>query len=226
MSQKNVKQTIVHQDLALDSYLGSLLEEIPSDLPSDETVTELKQQKNNSVKAKQKVDVEEQIETKAQLKVKPLLIMPEWARTEFQAVFFKVDKLIFATPAIQMLRVIKFDKEPTKVSGQPAWFMGLLETYKDTVGVLDTRQLVLGKSKELQESVAMQSFDNVLITHDGKWGLICDEVLSIGKLVPENVRWRAIRNKRPWLIGIMIEELTTVIDLDYLVPHRKSSNEG
>jgi purine-binding chemotaxis protein CheW len=52
--------------------------------------------------------------------------------------------------------------------------------------------------------------------------LACDEILSIGKLKPDTVRWRTNRQTKTWLIGTVIEELTAVVDLRQLVPHRKA----
>jgi len=228
MGLKSCDQSIVHQELALDTYLSSLLEEIPTDFPIDDAFCEQEKEKANQsqkkeiVEAKQKplVDLQVKSEEQTEIIVNPLLVMPDWTQKEFQAIFFKVDKLIFAIPAIQILRIMKFEKEPTKVSGQPPWFIGLLDTQGQRVGVLDTRQLVSGKNKVQQKNCGMQSFDNLLITLDGKWGLVCGEVLSIETLTPEKVRWRAMRNNRPWLIGMLIDELATVIDVNFLVPNK------
>jgi purine-binding chemotaxis protein CheW len=229
MSLKSFDPQIVHQELALDTYLSSLLEDIPTDdVFCEQEKGRAKQgQKTEIAETQQKLLVDLQVETEEQIEiiVKPLLVMPDWTQKEFQAIFFKVDNLIFATPAIQILKVIKFEKEPTKVSGQPSWFIGLLDTSEQRVGVLDTRQLVSGNNKVQQRNCGMQSFDNLLVTLDGKWGLVCDEVLSIEKLMPEKVRWRAMRKNRPWLIGMLIEELITVIDVNYLLPHKKVRNK-
>jgi len=149
--------------------------------------------------------------------------MPEWARSEFQALFFKVDKFILATPLTELLRTIEVDKKPTKIPGQPSWFMGLLDTHEQRIGVLDTGQLIFGKTIGQQRDLEKQPFQRILITHDGRWGLACDEILSIGKLEPDKVRWRTLRQKKPWLIGTVIDELTAVIDVNHLVPHRKAN---
>ena len=65
-------------------------------------------------------------------------------------------------------------------------------------------------------------FSRILITQDKKWGLACDEILSIGKIKPDRVRWRTVRLKKPWLIGTVIEELTAIVDVKQLAPHRKN----
>jgi purine-binding chemotaxis protein CheW len=233
-SEKFVQQ-VVAQEIALDTYLSTLLDEIPSDveLVEAEHQKQLKRTVDLSeVLVKQKVighDKQKKIivpqskmEQSSAKVVNPLSVMPEWAQHDFQALFFKVDKLVLATPLTELLRTIRIVKLPTKIPLQPSWFMGLLDTHDQRIGVLDTGQLVLGKTRGQQRDLEKQPFKCILITHDGKWGLACDEILSIGKLEPENVRWRTLRQKRPWLVGTVIDELTAVIDVNQLVPHRKA----
>ena len=221
-SEKN-EQKVVHQEIALDTYLSTLLDEIPDDILVDQ---DEEKKVETVVKNKTEKNVEQQARIKSkELSVKtvnPLTIMPDWSQHEFQALFFKVDKLILAIPLTDLLRTIKIDDSPTSIPGQPSWFMGLLDTHDQRIGVLDTGQLIFGKNKGQQRDIEMQPFDNILITHDGRWGLACDEILFIGKLEPEKVRWRTMRKKRPWLVGTVIEELTAVIDVNQLVPHRKT----
>jgi len=230
MQSKKFSPQVVQQEIALDSYLSTLLDEIPSntDLDQQELKVEAKPKIVKQVKTSTpvvekiivKTDNQDSDVTKP---VRPLAVMPEWARSEFQALFFKVDKFILATPLTELLRTIEVDKKPTKIPGQPSWFMGLLDTHEQRIGVLDTGQLIFGKTIGQQRDLKKQPFQRILITHDGRWGLACDEILSIGKLEPDKVRWRTLRQKKPWLIGTVIDELTAVIDVNQLVPHRKTN---
>jgi purine-binding chemotaxis protein CheW len=147
--------------------------------------------------------------------------MPDWAQHEFQALFFKLEHLILATPLTELSRAIKIDQKPGKIPGQPGWFIGLLDEHDSRVGVLDTGQLIFGKNRGGARNLETNPFKSILITQDKRWGLACDEILSIGKVKPEKVRWRTSRQKKPWLIGTVIEELTAIIDLQELIPHRR-----
>jgi len=217
------EQQVVHQEIALDIYLSTLLDEIPNDLSVEQveekkSETVVKNRSDNAVAQQGKAKSKE-----LSIKIdKPISIMPDWSQDEFQALFFKVDKLILAIPLTDLLRTMKIDESPTSIPGQPSWFMGLLDTLDQRIGVLDTGQLVFGRNKGQQRNLEKKPFKSILITHDGKWGLACDEILSIGKLEPEKVRWRTMRKKRPWLLGTVIDELTAVIDVNQLVPHRKT----
>jgi len=230
MQSKNFSPQVVQQEIALDSYLSILLDEIPSNTDLDqqelkvEAKPEIAKQVQTSTPAVEKIIAKPSNQDSDETKpVRPLAVMPEWARSEFQALFFKVDKFILATPLTELLRTIEVDKKPTKIPGQPSWFMGLLDTHEQRIGVLDTGQLIFGKTIGQQRDLKKQPFQRILITHDGRWGLACDEILSIGTLEPDKVRWRTLRQKKPWLIGTVIDELTAVIDVNHLVPHRKAN---
>lgn len=232
MNQAKQQKQIIQQGLALDTYLRTLLDEVPEAeeipdrfeekpvapaTPSPQTLTDSGAKVAAIVVQAQTKLVEPEIPVKLQA----LSVMPDWSQHEFQALFFKVDQLILATPLIDLSRTIKLERRPGKIPGQPSWFLGLLDEHDCRIGVLDTGQLIFGKIRGSQRNLDEQPFQRILITQDKKWGLACDEILSIGKLKPEKVRWRTVRQKKPWLIGTVIEELTAIIDVTQLVPHRK-----
>ena len=237
MQTHKITQSVVQQKIALDSYLSMLLDEIPTEPALEQktvkpvvTPTLKKQSVKTIVEKKQPIKVvkiKPAIKSKSQEKPKEqvkqaLSIMPDWSQHEFQALFFKVDKLTLAAPLTELLRTLKADKKPTKIPNQPSWFIGLLETNGQRIGLLDTGQLVFGKAIGQQRNLETHPFKSILITGDGKWGLACDEILTIGQLKPDKVRWRIVRENRPWLIGTVIDELTAIIDVTKLVPHRKT----
>ncbi|PKM34988.1 MAG: chemotaxis protein CheW [Gammaproteobacteria bacterium HGW-Gammaproteobacteria-10] len=227
----DVEQQIIHQELALDSYLKTLLEEMPTEeseviMPSVPEIKASVPKMRVESKIKEKSDTVAKMPALVELQLvpkptMPLAVMPTWAQYEFQALFFRIGQLILATPLVELSRAIKFDKRITKIPGQPSWFIGLLEDQERKIGILDSGQLILGKGYANKRDLIEQPFKSMLITQDGNWGLACDELLSIGKVRPEQVRWRTNRKQRPWLIGTVIEELTAVIDVKQLTPRRK-----
>ncbi|MGD0959031.1 MAG: chemotaxis protein CheW [Methylomonas sp.] len=232
MDQTKPQTRIIQQGLALNSYLRTLLDEIPDadeaaadpEPPAEiEIITPPPKVLISPIPAVKKPPPAKLVLPENPATLNVLAVMPEWAQHEFQALFFKVDKLILATPLIELARTIKNERKPTKIPGQPTWFMGLLEVHGNRIGILDTGQLIFGKIRGAQRNLEQKPYKHFLITQDQKWGLACDEILSIGKLSPENVRWRTNRQKKKWLIGTVVEELTAIIDVKQLTPHRKQS---
>jgi len=239
MKQTKPPQHIVQQQLALDNYLKTLLDDVPeADEPRVaveastpprievrvETKPTIKPAVDTVIKPLVVVENRRFAEPENQTKLHPLSVMPEWAQHEFQALFFKVEHLILATPLTELSRTIKLERKIGKIPGQPSWFLGLLDDQDSRVGVLDSGQLLFGKTRGSQRDLEANPFKRILITQDKRWGLACDEILSIGRLKPDKVRWRTSRQHKPWLIGTVIDELTAIIDVQALVPHRKYQN--
>lgn len=233
MNSVKPQQKIIQQELALDAYLSTLLDEIPEQIFQDEKPASIQVKvEDKPVEPVAPIIIVPRstpqplpvatVTVDKPVKMHPLSVMPDWSQHEFQALFFKVEHLILATPLTELSRTIKIDRNPGKIPGQPSWFMGLLDEHDSRIGVLDTGQLIFGKLHGMQRDLEANPFKSILITHDKRWGLACDEILSIGRLKPEKVRWRTSRQKKPWLIGTVIEELTAIIDLQALVPHRKT----
>lgn len=235
MKNANQPPQIVKQQLALDSYLSTLLESVPeAELPVETievapaVVVEVESLPLKSMAKSRLEPPAPVVETDAVVDdnpatLHPLSVMPDWTRDEFQALFFKIEHLTLAAPLTELSRTIKIDRRIGQIPGQPSWFMGLLDDQDSRVGVLDTGQLIFGKLRGSQRDLVANPFQRILITEDKRWGLACDEILSIGKLQPEKIRWRTSRQKRPWLIGTVIDELTVILDIQALVPHRRHS---
>ncbi|WNB76495.1 chemotaxis protein CheW [Methylomonas koyamae] len=245
MKQKS-PSGIVKQQLALDAYLQTLLDDVPdADASVEAKAPSSPEAKPVTLVARQPAPIVAeapppvlQAEPKARkarisspdtvlaavenpAKLQALSVMPDWSQYEFQALFFKVDQLILATPLVELSRTIKMDRKPSQIPGQPSWFLGLVDEHDSRIGVLDTSQLIFGKSRVRQGKFEDSPASRILITQDKRWGLVCDEILSIGKIKPDGVRWRTARQKKPWLIGTVIDELTAIVDVKQLVPHRK-----
>lgn len=266
MPTKNSTTQIVLAELALDTYLRTLLDEIPEEMPAaapeivlpvvntpkepriaaaapkvsvpiaaapvvvvepppvamDLEPRPITGKALQPIKAPPKPEPAKATPAPETLKIRPLSVMPDWSRDEFQALFFRIDHLILATPLTELSRTLMFTRKPTKIPNQPSWFLGLLPDQGKNIGILDTAQLIFGKLRGQRDLIA-RPFPCLLITGDGNWGLACDEILSVGKLSPDKVRWRTLRTKRPWLIGTVTEELTAVIDVGQLIPRRTAA---
>jgi len=230
---------IVKQELALDVYLGTLLEGLDRDDAESSTVAPASAKPvvlqpapviapsvvtpalaplvvTPSVEVQTPAVAAEPGITRQQM----LSVMPEWSRGECKVLLFRVGLLTLATPLAYLLRARKFDCKLTKIPGQPSWFLGLVEDHNQRIGVLDTAQLLLGRARGGQRDLQHEPYRHILVTSDQRWGLTCDDILSVNKLTPEEVRWRTDRQKRPWLVGTLIDQLVAVIDVEILTPRR------
>ncbi|NLW06285.1 MAG: chemotaxis protein CheW [Pseudomonadaceae bacterium] len=134
---------------------------------------------------------------------------PIWAQERFECLLFKVKGLTLAVPLVELGGIIKIEKQPTPLFGQPDWFIGILRNNKMNISMVDTAQWVLPPAliKKNQDPYKL-----VIRIHDSTWGLACNEVDRSISLKPEQVRWRTSLGKRPWLAGTVIEHMCALID--------------
>jgi len=225
--KKAANKPFMEPENALDTYLSTLLENI-SIAAVPELIDE-EQYVPPQVAPEVTVLVQDELtETKETLPVETietavthsLAVMPQYAQEEFSALFFKVGHLILAVPLIDLGRTLKFDAKLTSIPQQPIWFMGLKLDQDKKIGVLNMAYLIHGRNKAEKRSYAETPFKNIILTEDTNWGLACDEIISIKKITPDQVRWRTDRKKRAWLVGTIVEDLVVIVDINELVPKR------
>jgi len=235
-TQEAKRKPFMEPDLALDSYLSTLLMTLPSVEPEEEQsnkvieavivekpVILVPEEVSEIVPQKEvKKVVLPQVATKAVVtEEEALAVMPKYTQEEFSALFFKVGNLVVAAPLIGLSRTLKFEGDLLKIPQQPVWFMGLKLDQDEKVGILNMAYLIQGKSMASKREYVNEPFKNIILTEDSQWGLACDEVLSVKRIMPDTVRWRTNRDKKPWLIGTIIEDLVVIVDINKLVPQNK-----
>ncbi|WP_114418737.1 chemotaxis protein CheW [Marinospirillum perlucidum] len=135
---------------------------------------------------------------------------PVWAQERFECLLFKVKGLTLAVPLVELGGIIKIDREPTPLFGQPDWFLGMLRANDLNVCMVDTAQWVLPPALINQQQ---DPYKLIIRIHDSVWGLACNLVDRSISLNPDQVRWRTSLGKRPWLAGTVIEHMCALIDV-------------
>lgn len=199
-------EPIAQQELAIDAYLRALLASVPEIAAS----------------ASAAVGVGAAVETAPEEEGRALHL-PEWARSEFQTLFFKVHGIVFATPLLAVRRVNEFTGRPCALPGRPSWLLGLWERQGETIGILHTAELAMGRERLGARDFDAQPYRQILVSRHGRYGFACDEVLDMGKLHPADVVWRNPESivRRPWLMGMVPQRLCALVDLERLRPLRR-----
>lgn len=135
---------------------------------------------------------------------------PVWAQERFECLLFKVKGLTLAVPLVELGGIIKIEKQPTPLFGQPSWFIGMLRNNNMNVSMVDTAQWVLPPALVEKNK---DPYKLIIRIHNSAWGLACNEVDRSISLKPEQVRWRTTLGKRPWLAGTVIEHMCALIDV-------------
>ncbi|MBE0505289.1 MAG: chemotaxis protein CheW [Marinospirillum sp.] len=135
---------------------------------------------------------------------------PVWAQERFECLLFKVKGLTLAVPLVELGGIIKIEKEPTPLFGQPDWFIGMLRSNNMNVCMVDTAQWVLPPALITSNP---EPYKLIIRIHNSAWGLSCNAVDRSISLQPDQVRWRTSLGKRPWLAGTVIDHMCALIDV-------------
>ncbi|MDT8406922.1 MAG: chemotaxis protein CheW [Methylococcales bacterium] len=209
---KKTSTQIVHQEVALDTYLSTLLEAIPEahEIPPAPVPEE-------ALRAGQiESELPRPVETAKPLlepePVKPMALMPTWTQASFQVLLFRLNQVTMAAPLLQLATTAQFQDITTKLPKQPAWLLGLQRVQQRHLAIIDSQFIFMGTSGAGRDP-AQSHYTHILISEQQRWALACDELLSVVTLAPEQVRWRTQRQRRPWLMGSVIDDLTMLIDM-------------
>jgi len=140
----------------------------------------------------------------------------DWSKEPFQTLIFDVAGLTLALPLVKLGGIHKIEQQPTSLIGKPDWFIGLTPGYDRNISVIDTARWVMPE-KYQQARDAGLDYQFLILLGDSNWGLACSSVQNAISLSPENVRWRSATSKRPWLNGMLIDEMCALLDVDTLI---------
>jgi purine-binding chemotaxis protein CheW len=136
--------------------------------------------------------------------------LPQWAQSRFDVLLFKVSGLTLAVPLISLGQIQPLTDELTPLFGQADWFMGLQPTPAGKIRTVNTAKFVM---PERYDEQFLQTAKYVVSINGVPWGLAVDSVNQPITLMPEDVKWRSDRSKRPWLAGTVKEHMCALLDI-------------
>lgn len=135
---------------------------------------------------------------------------PQWAQSRFDVLLFKVSGLTLAVPLISLGQIQPLTDELTPLFGQADWFMGLQPTPAGKIRTVNTAKFVM---PERYDPSFVETAKYVMSINGVPWGLAVDSVNQPITLMPEDVKWRSDRGKRPWLAGTVKEHMCALLDI-------------
>lgn len=136
---------------------------------------------------------------------------PVWAQGAFECLLFSVSGLTLAVPLVELGSIYPVKDHLTPIIGQIDWFMGLLHVHgRNHVRTVNTAKIVM---PEKYDASFVDGIRYVISINGFDWGLAVDNVDKAIKLVPDDVRWRSERSKRPWLAGTVVDYMCALVDV-------------
>lgn len=136
--------------------------------------------------------------------------LPSWAQARFDVLLVKVSGLTLAVPLISLGQIQPITDELTHIFGQADWFIGIQPTLMGKIRMVNTAKFVM--PERYDENFVKTA--KLLVSINGvPWGLAVDSVNQPITLEPDAIKWRTDRSKRPWLAGIIKEQMCALLDI-------------
>ncbi|QYJ79911.1 chemotaxis protein CheW [Shewanella acanthi] len=134
---------------------------------------------------------------------------------EFQVLFFKVAGLTLAVPLVSLGGIVKVERI-NHIIGRPDWFLGVQTHRDEQLNIVDTCAWVMPEkyTDELAQSV---NYQYLVMLEGSNWGLACESLVNSVKIDQSQVNWRSKAGRRPWLAGIVKEQMCGILHVQALV---------
>ena len=142
---------------------------------------------------------------------------------EFVVLRFKVAGVVLSVP-LSLLGGIYKPVHINAIFGKPEWYAGLTNISKRTVSVVDTAKWML-PGKEIVE----HTYHFIILLNNHNWGLQCDELIGTKTIKKQDVKWRIVEGDRPWLAGILKNEMCALLhvkELEKMLEHGLDINNN
>lgn len=134
---------------------------------------------------------------------------------EFQVLFFNVAGLTLAVPLVSLGGIVKLERI-NHIIGRPDWFLGVQTHREEQLNVVDTCAWVMPEKyhSQLAENV---DYQYLVLLEGSNWGLTCESLVNAVKINKSQVNWRSKAGKRPWLAGVVKEQMCGILHVEALV---------
>lgn len=134
---------------------------------------------------------------------------------EFQVLFFNVAGLTLAVPLVSLGGIVNLEKV-TSLIGRPDWYLGVQQYREAQLNVVDTCAWVM--PEKYDEALAQTvNYQYVVVLEDSHWGLGCESLVNTISIKKSEVNWRSQAGKRPWLAGVVKEQMCGILNVEALV---------
>ncbi|MCZ4336733.1 chemotaxis protein CheW [Shewanella colwelliana] len=134
---------------------------------------------------------------------------------EFQVLFFKVAGLTLAVPLVSLGGIVKIERV-NHIMGRPEWYLGVQTHRESQLNVVNSCAWVM---PEKYDDTLAQSVDYqyIVLLEDSNWGLACESLVNSVKILKSEVNWRTKAGKRPWLAGVVKEQMCGILHVQALI---------
>lgn len=136
---------------------------------------------------------------------------------DFQALIFDVAGLKLAVRLEELGGIHRLDvKQIKSIPGKPNWFKGLIAHREQQLRVIDSGLWIMPE-KYTEQLEDKDNYQYLIMLKESPWGLACHRLSSTCTIPVDGVRWRKTAGKRPWLKGMVIDQMCTLLNVEQMI---------
>lgn len=133
---------------------------------------------------------------------------------QIQLLFFELFSMTYAVPLTELGNIHKF-AACTKLLGRPKWYMGLQSDRDINLDVIDLIKWVMPEN--ISDDQHQEKYDYIITLGQSSWGIACEKLHGIETQSYNQIQWREIPGKRPWLSGIVKDKKCVLLHVEALI---------
>ncbi|WNO61774.1 chemotaxis protein CheW [Rheinheimera sp. MMS21-TC3] len=139
----------------------------------------------------------------------------EYRTGRFQALFFELAGLKVAVPLKELGGIHKLGRV-NSLFAKPQWFKGVMLYREQKINIVDTACWVMPEKYD-QQMQQQLNYQYVIMLGQSNWGICCESLVNTFVLEQEDVKWRQVEGKRPWMAGVIKEHMCVLLDVDVMI---------
>lgn len=93
---------------------------------------------------------------------------------------------------------------------KPDWYAGFVQLKGKSINCIDGAKWLLTDKRLSNENTPEYQF--IIMLNDTNWGIACHNLVDTVLMFTTEVKWRDIDIKRPWMAGLVKEQMCAMLD--------------
>lgn len=143
----------------------------------------------------------------------------EQATASIDCLVISIAGMKLLIPANRVAFVERVNQKITRLPVENAAFKGIMTFRERSVAVIDIFALIHGENSESSVDnvqAAEQFIQHAVIMEDARYAIACDDVEEMVSVHPESVRWNKSGFKNRFYSGIVLEQLSPLLNLEQI----------
>ena len=129
--------------------------------------------------------------------------------SSFQTLIFEISGVKMAVPLVDLGGIHPF--VPLQhIIGKPDWYAGFVQLKGKSINCIDGAKWLLTDKRLSNENTPEYQF--IIMLNDTNWGIACHNLVDTVLMFATEVKWRDIDIKRPWMAGLVKEQMCAMLD--------------